>query len=338
MVNNRRTVFTLTLACTLLMLTRAAHADSSEAGNSLALWIDADPACVSERDRNDVDDCWAIGYAMQSPAFEVAGLSSVFGNDSEDVAFATLLELRRRHMGMGATESRDIDILRGSPRPLSEGVGAVRDEFVDRMISELSVRQLTIVALGPLTNIARLLASGRPELGNIKEIVIVAGTRAGSAPFYLNGSRWFRFSDFNFAKDPLAAEIVIHSSVPVTMVPFEVSSQVVIDSATVNDVANAHSLLGWAASRSGSWLRFMERWSGMDGFHPFDLMALLYLEHQAEFEASQMYARVSRERRLLRDRLNLVVEAEPSYNGQVRVTYVHGVASGFSESLRSVIR
>jgi inosine-uridine nucleoside N-ribohydrolase len=206
------------------------------------------------------------------------------------------------------------------------------------MLGELRERELTVVALGPLTNIARLLVSGRPELANIREIIIVAGNRDGGQPFYLNASNWFRFSDFNFMKDPLAAEIVVNSSIPVTMLPFELSSQFVIEGSLVADIAEGEGLMAWVASRSGNWLRFMRRWTGLDGFHPFDLAAFLYLEFRHQFEMSQMYARVSRERTLLRLKLELLVEPDRSFAGQSRVTYVHGVDREFSGSLADIIR
>jgi hypothetical protein len=51
----------------------------------LPVWIDTDPACGLEA-TDDVDDCWALLLALKSDAIAIRGVSTIFGNVSEERA------------------------------------------------------------------------------------------------------------------------------------------------------------------------------------------------------------------------------------------------------------
>ena len=83
--------------------------------------------------------------------------------------------------------------------------------------------QVTLVTLGPLTNIARLLQQ-RPNVRSwIKELVIMGGTFTASG-----NSGPLKSAEFNVYNDPEAAQLVLSAGIPTTVVPLDVCHQVVL--------------------------------------------------------------------------------------------------------------
>ena len=106
---------------------------------------------------------------------------------------------------------------------------------VTALSSALEAGPLTILAVGPLTNIAAAL-DGRPELnGNVSRIVAVMGhqpghvfhpTESGGIGAILGHGPIFR--DFNFSSDPDAAGAVLAMNLPVTLIPSDAAKGTVI--------------------------------------------------------------------------------------------------------------
>lgn len=102
------------------------------------------------------------------------------------------------------------------PRPaaelLADAIAALPDEIV-------------VVALGPLTNLAEAFQADPALAGRIKEIVIMGG--ALDAPGNVSdGDSANQVSEWNFFADPLAADIVLASGAPITLVPLDATNDV----------------------------------------------------------------------------------------------------------------
>ncbi|MGH2877310.1 MAG: nucleoside hydrolase, partial [Solirubrobacteraceae bacterium] len=124
-----------------------------------AVWIDTDPA-VGEPGR-DVDDGYAILQALRSPELGVVGISTVFGNTSRPTCDRIAAELLH-HAGAGQV-------------PLHSGAESAADRDrtpASRALADaLSEQPLTVLALGPLTNIATALRD-RPDIAErIEQLV-----------------------------------------------------------------------------------------------------------------------------------------------------------------------
>ena len=80
--------------------------------------------------------------------------------------------------------------------------------------------QVTILAIGPLTNIAMAMRMEPRFAGNVKQLVIMGGAIA-SLPD--GGGNHTPNAEFNFYVDPEAAQIVLRSGIPIVLSPLNVS-------------------------------------------------------------------------------------------------------------------
>jgi inosine-uridine nucleoside N-ribohydrolase len=173
------------------------------------------------------DDAVAILLAAASPAIDLLGITTVAGNQTLP---KTTLNARRICTAAGITS---VPIAAGRAQPLHgrlrpapdihgesgldgpafgeptvavEPVGAI--EFLRRVILDAD-QPVTLVATGPLTNIAALLLAHPEVAGRLREIVVMGGsTERGNVTPY---------AEFNIHVDPEAADIVVGSGLPLTM-------------------------------------------------------------------------------------------------------------------------
>jgi purine nucleosidase len=183
------------------------------------LIIDTDPG---------VDDAIAILMALACPDVEVLGLTTVGGNVALSRATRNSLALLEY---AGRTE---VPVLRGAARPLRgrfyyshhfhQASGLTRrlprprstaspETAVDFLADQLRryPGRVTLAALGPLTNLARLLRRDPVALCQAASLVVMGG--AVNVPGNVTPH-----AEFNFSSDPLAAREVLACGVPLTLV------------------------------------------------------------------------------------------------------------------------
>jgi inosine-uridine nucleoside N-ribohydrolase len=185
-----------------------------------------------------VDDAIAILLALRSPELKVEAVTAVSGN--VPLAFTLPNSLRLVEIA-GRT---DVPVAGGAATPLvrrlvtasyvhgNNGLGGVEfpepklkpveepaDQLIRRIVSS-SPGQITIVGVGPLTNVATVLKSDPALATQIKEIVVMGGS--------LTGGNVTPSAEFNFYVDPEAARIVFDSGVPLTMVGLNVTQKVLL--------------------------------------------------------------------------------------------------------------
>ncbi len=193
--------------------------------------IDTDPG---------VDDTIAICMALRSPEVEVIGLTSVFGNAPGAVTAQNALRLVELE-GHG-----DIPVARGSDVPLvfpleklgtwvhgEDGMGnthppAPRGKPVEKSAAEFIVEcvrahpgEVTLVPVGPLTNLGLALRLDPGIAGLVKEVVIMGG--AVSCPGNMTP-----VAEANIYHDPHAADLVMAAGWPLTLVGLDVTHKTVI--------------------------------------------------------------------------------------------------------------
>ena len=186
-----------------------------------------------------VDDAVAVALALSSGEIEVAGLVSVAGNVPLEQATQNIGRLLsglrpdlRPMMGRGldqtasglkdATHVFGQDGLGGVDLPVPSGFAPrgfleVYDELVER-----HGRQLTVVAIGPLTNLAAVLRERPGLLAKVGQIIVMGGAIWCSGNITPS-------AEFNFYRDPAAAAAVLAAGLPLTVVPLDVTRQVVMD-------------------------------------------------------------------------------------------------------------
>lgn len=247
------------------------------------IWIDTDAAC-GHGQRVDPDDCLAILLLAQQENVEIAGISTVFGNAPLDGTDQTTRGLAAE---LGRARRRSVPVYRGSSEPLiaQKRIASNLPANAHEMLREaLQQGPLTLVALGPLTNIA-LALDNRPSLqANVRRLVIVMGRRRGHVFHPVEGgtARSFLghgpvFRDFNFAADEEAAMAVVAMPLPMTLVPYEAARSIVLGPPVMEKMEERGGAAAWVARHTGSWLSYWREDIGREGFYPFDLVAAAYV-------------------------------------------------------------
>ena len=190
--------------------------------------IDTDPG---------VDDAIAILMALASPSMDIIGLTTVGGNvplaRTTRNALALLGYMGRSDIPVARGGSRPVKgrfryargihsasgITRKLPNPAAVPIDETAVDFLARHLQQ-SPGQVTIIALGPLTNLARLLQRHPGALGLAGKLVVMGGAvnSAGNVTEH---------AEFNFYSDPAAAQLVLSSGVPLTLVDLPTCRQVV---------------------------------------------------------------------------------------------------------------
>jgi len=190
--------------------------------------IDTDPG---------LDDAVAILFALASGHFEVIGITTVAGNigltRTTSNAGGLLAALGKGHIPIHSGADRPLsrhtidaadvhgdDGLRGVTLP-APAAAAGRDAvaYLAETLRNAPSGSIDILALGPLTNIARLLTDHPDAAARIGAIIAMGGTidePGNSGPA----------SEFNFAFDPEAVAAVLGSGLPTTIIPLDVTRKV----------------------------------------------------------------------------------------------------------------
>ncbi len=253
----------------VLFLLFILHAAPASAVAGTRVWIDTDPACGLGA-MSDPDDCLALLYLLAAPGIEIAGISTTFGNASLDETTAVARELLKR------TGSR-VPFYTGAAQAI--GWWNTTTNASDAIAKAAAKGPITIVALGPLTNVATALAE-RPTIAvNIVRVVAVMGKEPGEIFHPAEGSPNAAlghgpiFTDLNFAKDARAAQIVFGTNIEITLVPYAAGKTQHIGEADLTALAARNPAAAWVAEGARGWLAYWRNVIGREGFYPFDLVA-----------------------------------------------------------------
>jgi inosine-uridine nucleoside N-ribohydrolase len=189
------------------------------------------------------DDAMALFFVLNSPELEILGITTVAGNRSLNVATTDalkVLEVTQRtelpvyvgaaspllHKGTEWDTKRHGGWYANDPAPEPPGGFAKKKpeakSAIDFLVSAViqNPGQVTILAIGPLTNIAMAMRMEPKFAGNVKQLVIMGGAIA-SLPD--GGGNHTPNAEFNFYVDPEAAQIVLRSGIPIVLSPLNVS-------------------------------------------------------------------------------------------------------------------
>jgi purine nucleosidase len=308
------------------------------------VWIDTDAACTGGN--ADPDDCFAIFVLMNSPDVEIVGISTVFGNAPLSVVYRTTRDLVERVIG-----NSNILVHSGSSTALDTELTTSIEPAHAALERALEGGPLTIVCLGPLTNVAATLQR-RPDLtGNIGLLVSVMGRRPGHVFHPAEGKSSSGilfghgpiFRDFNFSKDRTSASIVLELAERISLTPYAAAREVMVTRRDLARMTGGARAAAWLAERAGPWLELWEKDIGLPGFYPFDALAALYVLHPQQFSCANAFAWIAEDDRLpalwrvALGSTGLLVGLESDRPQITRafgsVTYCGGVGDGFKDVL-----
>lgn len=223
--------------------------------------IDTDPG---------VDDAMAIFYAARDPRIRLLGLTSVFGNVTVEIATRNALRL----CDMAGL---DIPVAEGAAKPIvlppfppssaihgEEGFGSIGPELATREktnedAADFMARtaredpgQVTICAIGPITNLAEALRRHSDFAANVARIVLMGG--AVHVPGNITP-----YAEANTYHDPHALAEVIGSGADVVLVGLDVTMQILCNSADFAALAEADPHLGvFLVAATKNYIRYYQ--------------------------------------------------------------------------------
>jgi inosine-uridine nucleoside N-ribohydrolase len=261
------------------------------------VWVDTDAAC-GHGNRIDADDCLALWLLARSPDVDVVGISTVFGNASIDATNRTTMRL----VELLWTEQDRPPVFAGASRSTMAESGRTSPAS-DALSRALESEPLTVLALGPLTNLVHALRQRPERTAHVDRVIAVMGRRMGHLfhPSEAGGKGSLLghgpvFRDFNFSMDEHAAAEVLALGVPLTLVPYDAARHVQITSADLDRLSRSGSAGAWIAQRSRGWLDYWHTEIGRDGFYPFDVMAAAYIRSPRQFRCARVAAWVGEDR------------------------------------------
>ncbi|THE11931.1 nucleoside hydrolase [Bacillus timonensis] len=187
-----------------------------------------------------IDDAMAIAYAVNSPELDLLGLTTSYGNVAVD-------EATRNTLAVLEKLGRKIPVYAGTAKPLvrgnregfakkvhgEDGLGNVLNfepaasaetQFaVDFIIEKVKKHpnEVTIIAVGPLTNLALALQKAPEIVEHVSDVVIMGGA------VFVPGNAT-PHAEANIFTDPEAAKIVLSSGLPITLVGLDVTMQTLL--------------------------------------------------------------------------------------------------------------
>jgi inosine-uridine nucleoside N-ribohydrolase len=212
--------------------------------------IDTDPG---------VDDAFALLLAMRSPELKIEGISAVAGNVPLEFTLPNALRM------VEIAQRTDIPVAAGAKSPLARRLvtaayahgenglgGAVFPEPTAKPVAQPAAQficeivrkypgEITLITLGPLTNVASALNSDSGLAGMIPRLVMMGGS--------LSGGNITPAAEFNVYVDPEAARIVFQSGIPITMVGLDVTRKTTLTDDHVRVLASAKNPVSQAAAK-----------------------------------------------------------------------------------------
>ncbi|KAJ4970514.1 hypothetical protein NE237_003613 [Protea cynaroides] len=236
--------------------------------------IDTDPG---------IDDSIAILMAFQTPEVEILGLTTIFGNVSTEGATRNALLL------CDIAGRPDIPVAEGSSEPLkggkphvadfvhgSNGLGNIfippsKEKKIEKSASEFLVDkvseypgEVSILALGPLTNLALAIKRDSSFASKVKRLVVLGGA------FFALGNVT-PGAEANIYGDPEAADIVFTSGANIVVVGINITTQVKLKDEDLSELRDSQ---GRHCQFLGELCKFYRDWhvesDGVYGIFPHD--------------------------------------------------------------------
>ncbi|MBK5224545.1 MAG: nucleoside hydrolase [Acidimicrobiia bacterium] len=297
--------------------------------------IDTDPG---------IDDAMAIAVALAAPELEVVALTTVFGNHSIEVTTANAQRI------LDALGDVDTPVVRGASGPLvraphdpatlvhgDDGLGDAghpppsrppldRRNAAQHLVDTVLDRpgSVTLVAIGPLTNLALALHLEPAIATAVAGVVMMGGaaTVAGNVTPAAEANIW---------NDPEAADIVFGAGWPLTMIGLDVTHQVFAGRAWLDSVAQLGTpSADLVTATAPAYVRFHTETDGLDGMHCHDVAAIADVLRPDLFETEPMHVRVATQGFAAGDTIatNRRVPSDENWDARPLVDVALGVDAG----------
>jgi len=239
--------------------------------------IDTDPG---------VDDALTFLLALASPEIQLEALTITQGNVTVEKgtrnALAVLELLNASHITVAKGCSLPmVRPLLASDRIHGEsGLGEAKlpepttnpvphhaiDYLIERFLAEPG--EISLFAIGPLTNVALAIRKESRFAGAVKEMVIMGGA-------IREGGNITPQAEFNVYCDPHAAHVVFHSGIPITLIPLDVTHKCILYSEQIKQLNKQEtSISRFVADATATYINFTKTKTGVEGCALHDPLTL----------------------------------------------------------------
>jgi purine nucleosidase len=224
-----------------------------------------------------IDDSLAILLALASPEITLDGLSVVHGNSSTEQGTVNALSV------LELAKASHIPVYCGCELPLVQpsllapethgerGIGYAKlsapqtrpqiqhgsDFLIDSIMSKPG--EVTLVCIGPLTNVAMAIRKEPRIVENVKEVFIMGGAmrhEGNTTPL----------AEFNTFVDPHATHIVFHSGMPITLTPLDVTYECIFSKDDLNRLLKIDSpITKFVSDATRFYMEFHDEYQKIDG-------------------------------------------------------------------------
>ncbi len=271
------------------------------------IFIDTDPG---------IDDALAILLAMKSPELHVEAITSVCGNVPIEKATQNLLTI------LGVLDLPEHPIIAiGEAQPLvkplvtashlhgEDGLGNIshlrnadktprypiaNTEVASISGVELIIEQVTqypdellLVALGPLTNVAKAIKKAPARMRKLREIVLMGGA-------FEEYGNITTTAEFNMFVDPHAAQVVLDSGLPIRIVPLDATHQVALTRGRLQAETDRqqNTIAHFVIEVTQACMELYQQHVGFSGFYLHDPLPIGMLTHPSYFQSVAAYVQV----------------------------------------------
>ena len=272
--------------------------------------IDTDPG---------IDDALAILLALLSPELHIEAITTVCGNVPVAQGTENLLRI------LGVLDLAEFPLIaQGESEPLvkplvtaahvhgDDGLGNVSQlrnadgnplyppadthisptSGVDLILERVtrSPDELTLVALGPLTNVAQAIRKDAAKMQRLQRIVVMGGA-------FEDYGNVTTTAEFNIFVDPHAAQEVFDADIPIDIAPLDATHQVVLTGERLHAEADNRSdrVSQFLKDATHACMEFYRQHVGFWGFHIHDALPIGMLTHPDYFESVSAHVQVETE-------------------------------------------
>ncbi len=232
------------------------------------IWFDTDIMIgLPENAPREVDDGVTLIMALRQPEIEIVGISTVtyvqYGYD-----------VTKKLLSWYNDTGIDIPVYKGSDSAADCGV---ENDATIALAAALRKEKLSILALGPNTNIATVLKN-HPELAEqIEEIAFCIGRTPDLSfrPGLGKRTVW----DYNYEKDVESMQVILDTEIPLVFSGFECSYDLFLGPIDIDRLNNGNESDKWVYNQLMPWIKRGHELFGSEGFIPYDTTPLGYFTH-----------------------------------------------------------
>lgn len=235
------------------------------------IWFDTDIMIgLPERAPREVDDGITLMMALRQKNISIEAISIITNVEYGEAV---------THKLLGWYHSGDpIPVYKGSD--LANDIG-VENDATRALADCLEKKKLSILALGPNTNIATVIQNHPELVDQIEEIVFCIGRTPGLE--FRPGLGKVVVGDYNFEKDPESMKIIMNTNIPLVFSGFQCSCSLLLGTIDIDRLKDGHEGDKWVYDQLAPWIDRARNLFGVDGFIPYDCTPLGYFTHPEYF-------------------------------------------------------